>query len=46
MAIIKFVPQRQLMAQVAETHIYKCTLLQISIQNYVSLPNNYLIISI
>ena len=38
MVIVKFLP---LMAQVAETHIYKWTFLQISMQYYVSLQNNY-----
>ena len=42
MAIVKFMPLVTLMVQVAETHIYKCTFLQITIQCYVSLPNNYL----
>ena len=35
MAIVKSVPLVPLMAQVAETHIYKWTYLQISIQYYV-----------
>ena len=39
MVIVKFVP---LMSEVAETHIYKWAFLQISMQYYVSLPNNYL----
>ena len=39
MVIVKFV---LLMSEVAETHIYQWAFLQISMQYYVSLPNNYL----
>ena len=39
MVSVKCVP---LMSEVAETQIYKWAFLQISMQYYVSLPNNYL----